>query len=191
MDNIEENDDKSVPMSDIVKNVDNQGPKVLPSTDVQSDEKLICYECQECNRQFKTRASLRVHSKIHNTEKSRDSEHQCDYCDRKFDTNKGLNVHARVHSMEKSKANQKRKQKTGERNKCDKCNFKCISKYAFETHMEIVHTSIRITSPSPKRPKGNSTLEEITPEQVDLNKKNQITLMFHSSLIQRKVWTIY
>ena len=69
MDNIEENDDKSVPMSDIVKNVDNQGPKVLPSTDIQSDEELICYECQECNRQFKTRASLRVHSKIHNTQK--------------------------------------------------------------------------------------------------------------------------
>ena len=36
--------------------------------------------------------------------------------------------------------------------------------------MEIVHASFRITSPPPKRPMDNSTLGEITPEQVDLNK---------------------
>jgi len=87
---------------------------------VHEDPERRDFECDKCNKKFKTSSNLVEHLKTHGTEKF-----TCQFCAKTFKTSIGFNQHQRSH--------------TGELFPCHSCGEKFQSKNSVNRHLKDVH----------------------------------------------------
>ena len=96
----------------------NLGPKLFLNP--VSLSKFYFARCEECNKEFNTKHSLKTHSVIHSGEKN----HNCAQCNKSFSQGSNLKTHSLTH--------------TGEKNhRCSQCNYSTNYAAHLRTHVKI------------------------------------------------------
>merc|ERR1711970_1155076 len=86
------------------------------------------YECQDCEKSFAWKDSLRKHLKIHTGERN----FQCKYCDKSFIWRKSLVAHTKSHIE---------KETSKKIVKCHICKLVFLDKQEFSRHINLKHDS--------------------------------------------------
>lgn len=110
------------------------------------------YNCVECEKVFKTKFQLRIHSYVHSGQKP----FNCDKCDKQFVTQSKLKSHLKTHEgyacgrdgcdFVASKWTQLRKHIAVVHkacHECDLCNKKFNNNYNLNLHKEIIHSETK------------------------------------------------